>query len=78
MQASIVDLRYRSSDVLAALELGEEVLLLYHGKPKGTIKPIVNKTATSVVDHPFFGMNKDANESVEMVMESLRGGRYDF
>lgn len=78
MQASVVDLRYKSNDILAALDHGEEVVLLYRGKPKGTIMPLVKKSTGSVSDHPFFGMYRQADESVEAVMEQIRGGRYDF
>jgi len=78
MQASIVDLRYKSNDILAALDHGEEVVLLYRGKPKGTITPLVSKLHGAVSDHPFFGMNRQTDESVEVVMEILRGSRYDF
>ena len=78
MQASIVDLRYRSSDILAALDHGEEVVLLYHGKPKGTITPLIKKLTGLVSDHPFFGMNCQTAESVEDIMGRLRGGRYDL
>ena len=78
MQASIVDLRYKSNDIIAALDHGEEVVLLYRGKPKGTILPLVSKLHGAVHDHPFFGMNRQTDESVEVVMENLRGGRYDL
>lgn len=78
MQASMVDLRYKSNDILAALDHGEEVVLLYRGKPKGTIKPIVGKSTGTVMDHPYFGMNRQPDKSVEDVMDALRGGRYDF
>lgn len=78
MRASVVDLRYKSNDILAALDHGEEVILLYRGKPKGTIMPIVDKTTGAVTDHPFFGMNRQTDKSVEDVMDELRGSRYDF
>ncbi len=78
MQASVVDLRYKSNDILAALDHGEEVVLLYRGKPKGTIMPLAGKSTGAVADHPFFGMNRQADKPVEAVMEELRGGRYDF
>ena len=77
MHASVVDLRYRSSDILAALDHGEKVVLFYHGKPKGTIVPLEKKQTGLVSDHPFFGMSSDG-KSVEDVMDDLRGGRYDF
>jgi antitoxin (DNA-binding transcriptional repressor) of toxin-antitoxin stability system len=78
MQASVVDLRYKSNDILAALDHGEEVVLLYRGKPKGTIVPLVKQSTGIVSDHPFFGMSRNADEPVEVVMEQLRGGRYDL
>jgi antitoxin (DNA-binding transcriptional repressor) of toxin-antitoxin stability system len=78
MQASIVDLRYRSNDILAALDHGEEVVLLYRGKAKGTIMPLVKKSTGSVLDNPFFGMNIHSDESVEDVIDKVRGGRYAF
>jgi antitoxin (DNA-binding transcriptional repressor) of toxin-antitoxin stability system len=76
MQASVVDLRYKTSDILAALDHGEQVTLLYHGKPKGAIVPLFKKTMSTVAEHPFFGMYKQTDESVEEVMKRLRGGRY--
>lgn len=78
MQASIVDLRYKSNDILSALDLGEEVVLLYRGKPKGTIKPLVSKATGLVAEHPFFAMNSQADDSVEDALDRLRGSRYDF
>ena len=78
MLASVVDLRYKSNDILAALDHGEEVVLLYRGKPKGTIMPLKKQSLGVVSDHPFFGMSRNSDESVEAVMEQLRGGRYDF
>lgn len=78
MQASIVDLRYRSNDILAALDHGEEVVLLYRGKPRGTITPFVKKHTGDVSGHPFFGMYRQSDETVEGVMEQVRGGRYAF
>jgi antitoxin (DNA-binding transcriptional repressor) of toxin-antitoxin stability system len=78
MQASVVDLRYKTSDILAALDHGEQVMLLYHGKPKATIVPLSKTVTKKVADHPFFGMYQQAEESVEDVMDKLRGGRYGF
>ena len=78
MQASVIDLRYKTSDIFAALEHGEQVTLLYHGKPKGTIMPITFKSVERVIEHPFFGMYRHSEESVEGVMDQLRGSRYDF
>jgi antitoxin (DNA-binding transcriptional repressor) of toxin-antitoxin stability system len=78
MNASVVDLRYRSSDIMNALDHGEKVVLFYHGKPKGTIIPLEKKQTGPVSCHPFFGMSPQEGKPVEEVMEDLRGSRYDF
>ena len=78
MNASIVDLRYKTADILAALEKRERVTILYHGKPRGTIIPLEEDEPGRVCDHEFFGMLAGGAESVEVVMERLRGGRYDI
>jgi antitoxin (DNA-binding transcriptional repressor) of toxin-antitoxin stability system len=77
MNASIVDLRYRTGEILAALDNRERVTILYHGKPRGTIIPLGEEASTQRVhEHEFFGMNAPGSEPVDAVMERLRGGRY--
>ena len=76
MKASVVDLRYRTSEVLRALSLRERVQVLYHGKVKGVIIPPDETTPLPVSEHPFFGMAKGDQPSVAEVMQALRGGRY--
>ena len=79
MNASIIDLRYKTSDILAALDNREHVTILYHGKPKGTIIPLEETVAIGkICKHSFFGMHATAQEPVEAVMEQLRGNRYDL
>ena len=75
MKATIVDLRYRMSDVLRALERNEEVSILYHGKTKGVLSARATGTGGRVAEHPFFNM-RPAGDSVADQMEKLRGGRY--
>ena len=75
MKASVVDLRYRMSDVLKALDRNEEVSILYHGKVKGVIMPTGRATEQKVADHPFFKMST-STRSVEDEMSKLRGGRF--
>jgi len=74
MKATVVDLRYRMSDVLKALDRNEEVAVLRHGKLKGVIRPARPATARRVKDHPLFGIRR-RGKSVEAIMNSLRGGR---
>jgi antitoxin (DNA-binding transcriptional repressor) of toxin-antitoxin stability system len=78
MNASILDLRYKTSDILAALDKRESVTILYHGKPKGTIIPLEDSTAGKVCEHEFFNMYAGETEAVDEVMERLRGGRHDL
>jgi hypothetical protein len=71
-----VDMRYKMNEVLSALDRNESVEILYHGKIKGIIKPVLTKGGGSVKEHRFFGMHAKAKETVEVAMERLRGGRY--
>jgi len=76
MNASIVDLRYRTKQVLAALARRESVSVMYHGKVKGTLVPAPPETLRKVTDTPFFGMLKQDKRPVHEIMTALRGGRY--
>jgi hypothetical protein len=78
MKASIVDLRYKTTDILKALDRNESVTVLYHGKVKGIIKPAREKLISKVKDHPFFAMDKDGEQTVLEELESLRKPRYDL
>jgi len=80
MKASIVDLRYKTRDILKALDRNETVTVLYHGKIKGIIKPAREKSELKVKEHPFFGMNSNNDEAKDVLeeLEDLRRSRYDF
>lgn len=78
MKASIVDLRYKTADILKALDRNESVTVLYHGKVKGVIKPAREKIASKIKDHPFFGMIKRSEKTVLEELESLRKPRHDL
>ncbi len=75
MKATVVDLRYRMSEILKALDRNEDVSILCRGKLKGVIKAIRGKSDFKVSEHPFYNMHDD-HASVEEVMDQLRGGRY--
>jgi antitoxin (DNA-binding transcriptional repressor) of toxin-antitoxin stability system len=75
MKASIVDLRYKMKNVLKALDRGEIVKILYHGKVRGVIHPQRDKMNKKVKDHIFFGINRTHKKSVTEEMEELRGTR---
>ena len=77
MKASVVDLRYKMKEVLKALRRRERVEILYHGKTAGIIVPPDRKVKKKDLrSHPFFGMRKNDKESVESIMDRLRGSRY--
>ncbi len=78
MKASIVDLRYKTKDILKALERNESVTVLYHGKVRGVINPVKEKSVTKVKDHPFFGMTGKSEGTVLEQLENLRKPRHDL
>jgi len=77
MKASIVDLRYKTAEILKALERNESVTVLYHGKVKGVIKPVRESLSEKIIDHPFFGMLDGEGETVLKELEILRKPRHD-
>jgi antitoxin (DNA-binding transcriptional repressor) of toxin-antitoxin stability system len=78
MKASIVDLRYKTSDILKALDRNESVTILYHGKVKGVINPAKKKSAMKIEEHPFFGMHEDSRKTVLEELEEMRKPRHDL
>ncbi len=78
MKASIVDLRYKTNEILKALDRNESVTVLYHGKIKGVIKPAKGKSVLKIKDHPFFGMTKNSEQTVLEELANLRKPRHDL
>jgi len=76
MQTNAVDLRHNMKDIMRAIERQEPVTVLYHGREKAVMRAIEHADSMTVEQHPFFAMNNDKT-SVEQVMQSLRGGRFD-
>lgn len=78
MDLTVVDLRYKTKEILKAVERGETVNLLYHGKIKAMIVPFHPKNKKfKIEDHPFFGMCKEDKTPISKVMKRLRGSRYN-
>jgi antitoxin (DNA-binding transcriptional repressor) of toxin-antitoxin stability system len=80
MNASIVDLRYKTKQILQALERREQVNLTWHGTLKGTIMPATPATLekeSPMAAHPFCRQRLGENQSIESEMGRLRGGRYN-
>lgn len=77
MKATSVDLRYKTKEILAALDRRETVSLHVRGKLKGYIIPAEQgKVTMKAEDHPFFGSRPDDREEVSAIMERLRKPRY--
>lgn len=76
MDASIVDLRYKTREILKALDRRETVNILYHGKLKATLTPTQGPASLKLADHPFFGSAAKGARKVASLMADLRGGRY--
>lgn len=76
MQATSVDLRFKTKEIFEALARGESIELLQRGKIKGKIVPTSKKKRMRAEDHPYFGMEKDDPRTVDEIMNELRGLRY--
>ncbi len=80
MQATTKDLRYKTSDIIKAIERGEEVIITYRGEPKAKIVPLkVRKERRKVLKtHSAFGIWKDNDKvkDVDGFVRSVRRGRY--
>ena len=75
MEASIVDLRYKTKEILQALERNEEVQVLYRGRARGRIVPqTLAGNSAKVVEHPFFNSVSE-DEEVDAIMDRLRRPR---
>ena len=82
MQASFVELRTKSREIIEALKRNERVTVLYRGRPTAVMHPIREPAdraaAPRAADHPAFGMWKDRAEmsDVSAYVRSLRQGRF--
>jgi prevent-host-death family protein len=79
MEATILDLRRRTREVLDALERNEAVTITYRGVKKGVITPVGarEKNGRSAADHPAFGIWSDRQGDVEGTVRKIRRGRAD-
>jgi prevent-host-death family protein len=79
MKASAKDLRYKTKEIMAALDRGEEVLITYRGKEKAKIVPVSKKiVGEGKQEEALFGIWKDNRrvEDVHEFLDHLRGGRF--
>ena len=83
MEASFVDLRKKSKEIINALNRKEKVTVLYRGKPAAIMNPINTTSETtqlSASKHKAFGMwaeNKIDETSATDQVARLRRKRYD-
>ena len=80
MKVSTKELRYRIKEIIAALDLGEEVLLTYRGEEKAKMIPITKKILKKDEgeDKSIFGVWSEYEmvENVDACLDRLRGGRF--
>jgi prevent-host-death family protein len=79
MEATILDLRRRTREVLEALERNEAITITYRGKKKGVITPIGagSGNGCAAADHPAFGIWRDREDGVAETVREIRKGRVD-
>jgi len=78
VKATILDLRYRTKDVLKAVERGETITVLHRGKVKASIVPAPAKARRPLRQDPAFGMWKGRKDlaNVTRFVRDLRRGRF--
>ncbi len=81
MEASIVDLRKRMREVLAAIDRGESVTITYRGKPRALMTPVEQakrRPTVPIEEDPAFGMWKDREDTrdAQAYVREMRRPRY--
>jgi prevent-host-death family protein len=79
MKATVLDLRYRTKDVLRAVERGETVTILHRGKEKALLQPIpAASKRPKLTATKAFGMWKDRKDlgNVKDFVRKLRSSRF--
>jgi antitoxin (DNA-binding transcriptional repressor) of toxin-antitoxin stability system len=82
MKASVVELRYKMKEVLAALDRNETVTITYRGRDRAKLVPIRKgvggKQRVSAAEHPACGMWKDREDmkDVHAWLRRTRRRRY--
>lgn len=81
MKASAKDLRFKTRQILSAIERGEEVIITYRGKDKARMVPIdiaEQSEAQECESSGLFGIWRDNPKvkDVDKYLQDLRGGRF--
>lgn len=80
MLATARDMRYKTHILFDSLSRGDSVIITYRGRKAAVLAPYQDegaKDSLHVTNHPFFGSSPDSDQSVDSVIDSLRGGRFD-
>ncbi len=79
MEASVLDLRKKMTDVMSAIDRRERITLTHRGRRKAVIVPLteVKKDKVKVAELPAFGIWKDREdmEDISSYVNELRKGR---
>ena len=78
MVATVLDMRYRTHDLLASLSRGVQVVITYRGRKAGILLPYSEERLPEcghVRDHPFFASAVNEAVSVDEKVDKLRGAR---
>ncbi len=77
MKTTAKDLRFHTSEILATVGRGEEVIITYRGKPCAKLVPIEEgETAGDKNDLFRIWADYDETEDVDGYVRRLRAGRY--
>lgn len=78
MKATAKDLRFRSKELLRAVERGSEVTITYRGKPRARLVPVSKPTRRRFEQSPAFGLWKGhrAVRDVQKYVDKVRRSRY--
>jgi len=79
MKATVLDLRYRMKDVLAAVDRGEPVTVSHRGRPKARLVPVETAAkARKPSMHPAFGIWRYRRDLADVPghVRKLRGPRF--
>ena len=76
MKASIVDLRYKRPEILAAIKRREVVNVEYRRRRIAKIIPHDADQQENLLNHEFFGSAQSARKSVYATVRDLRKRRY--
>ncbi len=77
MQASVVDLRYKTKSILECLRRKQKVELTCRGKIEGIIIPVSGPSGLPPLScHPAVGMWRDQDEPVPVLVRRMRKPRF--